>query len=194
MPQGGGGAALVTSRDPTIAFGIAAATFHVEPFETAEAASAFLTMVGRNSTSDSEHASAVSIVEALGGLPLAISQISGFIVQQKLALSDFLPFYERNAAKINKRKLNRGEDEHTLSTVWEVTLAKLPQSSATLQNLLAFFDPDNIHESVLTEGGPHVDDTEFEFLQDEMEYVIKQCWYLEFILMLIVLWMPKNHY
>jgi len=47
---------------------------------------------------------ATDITNALGGLPLALSQIGGFIVQRRLALKDFLALYERNSNKINGKK------------------------------------------------------------------------------------------
>jgi hypothetical protein len=49
-------------------------------------------------------------------------------------------------------------------------LTQLSGISSTLQKLLAFFDPDKIHESVLLEGGEHVENEEFECLKDDMEY------------------------
>lgn len=110
------------------------------------------------------------ITHTLGGLPLAINQISGFIVQQKLALEDFLPLYERNAAKIHARKSGISGYEHTLSTVWEIALSKLTGDVSTFQKLLAFFDPDKIHESVLLEGFmDETEESELFFLTDEME-------------------------
>ena len=38
--------------------------------------------------------------------------------------------------------------------------------------MLAFLNPNKIHESVLYEGGEHINDDEFDFLNDEMEYVL----------------------
>ena len=109
------------------------------------------------------------ITRALGGLPLALNQIGGFISQRKLPLQDFLPLYERNSAKIDSRKTGLGEYEHTLSTVWEMSLSKLSDNPCRLLNLSVFFEPDSIHELVLTEGSKLLDDEEFEFMHDEME-------------------------
>ena len=108
----------------------------------------------------------------LGGLPLAVNQISGFIVQQRLTMEAFLPLYERNSVKIDARKVVRGNYEHTLSTVWELSLGQLSGPSRTLQTILAFLDPDKVHESVLREGGEAIQEGNFEFLGDEMEYVL----------------------
>jgi hypothetical protein len=169
-PGAATGSILITSRDSTAAFGTSAETIHVLPFDENTSVEAFIRLVGRDPSSTSDRHAAREISRALGGLPLAINQISGFIVQQKLALKDFLPLYQKNAAKIDARKLKRGDYGHTLSTVWELSLAQLSGISSTLQKLLAFFDPDKIHECVLLEGGEHIEDEKFGFLRDDMEY------------------------
>ena len=110
-----------------------------------------------------------AITQTLGGLPLALSQIGGFITQRRLPLQDFLPLYERNSAKIDSRKTGISGYEHTLSTVWEMSISKLSGDSYMLLNLLPFFQPDAIDELVLIEGSKLLEDTEFGFLKDEME-------------------------
>ena len=168
-PGASTGSILITSRDSTAAFGTSAETIHVLPFDEETSVEAFLGLIGRDRNSRSDRDAAREISRELGGLPLAINQISGFIVQQKLALKDFLPLYRKNASKIDARKLKRGDYGHTLSTVWELSLAQLSGISSTLQKLLAFFDPDKIHESVLLEGSEHLESEKFEFLRDDME-------------------------
>ena len=168
-PGDAAGSILLTSRDSTAGFGTPAEGCHVRPFDDEMGISALLSLVGRDPKSQLERASGLKIVQALGGLPLAINQISGFIIQQKLLLEDFLPLYEQHAAKIDARKLVRGGYEHNLSTVWELALGQLSGSSSVLQKMLAFFDPDKIHESVLREGIEQVRDSDFKFLGDDME-------------------------
>lgn len=80
-----------------------------------------------------------------------------------------MQLYARSSEKIHLCKLVRGDYEHTLSTVWELALGQLSGPSRTLQILLAFFDPDRVHESVLLEGVEQIDDEDFEFLGDEIE-------------------------
>lgn len=170
-PSGAVGSVLLTSRDSAAWFGAAAESCKVQPFDDVAGVSAFLGLIGREAYTDSERMAAKKIMQTIGGLPLAINQISGFIVQQKLALDAFLPLYERNSVKIDARKVVYGDYEHTLSTVWELSLGQLSGPSRTLQAILAFLDPDKVHESVLREGGESIKESEFEFLADEMEYV-----------------------
>ena len=90
--------------------------------------------------------------------------------QRKIPLSDFLPLYEKHTARIDKKKPAGSDYEHTLSTVWDVSFSKLPGSSIELLNLLAFFNPDGVHEQILIEGSRDGDIKErFPFLGDEME-------------------------
>lgn len=145
--------------------------YHVESFSDEAGVSAFVRLVGRDRLSLQDRNSAMKIVHELGGLPLALNQIGSFFVHQRLALEVFLPIYQRNSAKIDACKSDREDYEHTLSTVWTLSLSQLSGLSCTLQKLLAFFDPDQIHESVLREGGEKNPQGNFEFLGDEMEYV-----------------------
>lgn len=168
-PGDAAGSILVTSRDFTAGFGTSAEDLKVQPFDRETGVSALLSLVHHDPRLESNRASATKIVELLGGLPLAINQISGFIARQKLTLEEFLPLYVRSSGKIHTRKLVRSDYEHTLSTVWELALGRLSGPSRTLQILLAFFDPDRVHESLLLEGAEQIDDEDFEFLGDEIE-------------------------
>ena len=168
-PGNGNGSILVTSRDFSAAFSPATAGFHVQPFDNIAGAATLLTLMDKDGTSLENQNSAKEITRTLGGLPLALNQISGFIIQQRLALKDFLPLYERNAAKINTRKSTLSDYEHSLSTVWHMALIRLSGDAANLQKLVAFLDPDKVHESILTDSSGDESFAEFAFLQDEME-------------------------
>lgn len=168
-PGDAAGSILVTSRDFTAGFGTSAKDCKVQPFDRETGVFAFLSLVGHDPKLESNRTSAAKIVHVLGGLPLAINQISGFVAQHKLTLEDFLPLYSRSSEKIHARKLVRCDYEHTLSTVWELALGQMSGPSRTLQILLAFFDPDGVHESVLLEGAEKINDEDLEFLGDQLE-------------------------
>ena len=168
-PGSGQGSVLVTSRDFSASFSPAAHGFHVQPFEDITGAAALLIFVNKDDTLLENQILAKEIVHTLGGLPLALNQIGGFIVQQRLALKDFLPLYEKNAAKINTRKSRLSDYDHSLSTVWEMALSQLSGNASKLQKLLAFLDLDRIHESVLINGVSDESWDDFAILSDEME-------------------------
>lgn len=128
-----------------------------------------LGLLSSDNADSASHKYAVQIVNMVGGLPLAISQIANFISLRKLPLKDFPALYERNSAQIDARKGRSSRYEHAVSTVWEISLSRLSGPASHLLNLLAFLNPDVIDEKMLTEGASKVEDMDFEFLLDEME-------------------------
>lgn len=159
-------------RDFSAANSVASTGFHVQPFDDATGCKMLLSLVRMDAGVIANQEKALEIVHILGGLPLAIAQIGGFISRRKLPLQDFIPLYEKNAAEIDSRKTVLTDYEHTLSTVWEISLAKFSDNASTLLNLLAFFEPDATHELVLIQGSALLDNEEVGFLSDEMEYVL----------------------
>lgn len=168
-PGNAHGSILITTRNFNAAHSPASAGWQVRPFDDATGSTVLLNLVGLDFTLQRNQEKATAITQTLGGLPLALNQIGGFIAQRKLPLQDFLPLYERNAAKIDTRKTGLSDYEHTISTVWEMSIGDVAGNSHHLLNLLAFFDPDAIHELILLEGSKQIAQAEFEFLKDEME-------------------------
>ena len=166
-PRSDNGSVLITSRDSAIV-GPEIQSMQIQPFTKEVGAAVLLRLLKRQAASSDESREVEEIIQVLGGLPLALNQMAGFMSQQRLSAKDFIPLYQRNSAKIDARKV-KGSNEHTLSTLWEVSLTQLTGSSSTLLKLLAYLDPDQVHESVLIEGGKQLVEGEFEFLWDEME-------------------------
>lgn len=127
-----------------------------------------LKVVGLSDPSPVDTDHALTISRTFGGLPLALTQIGGFIVQRRTPLKDFLTLYNKYSSKIDARKAPGSDYEHTLSTVWDVSFDKLPDESTSLLNLLSYFDPDSISEEILLQGSDGLDES-FSFLADEME-------------------------
>ncbi|KAF1975755.1 hypothetical protein BU23DRAFT_438509, partial [Bimuria novae-zelandiae CBS 107.79] len=121
-PTNGEGSILLTTRDPSAVHSPASHGFQVVPFDDTEGSEVLLHLVGLDSSASPNREKAIAITKALGGLPLALTQISGFIVQRKMPLEGFLPLYKRNASKIDARKTGISDYEHTLSTVWDMSL------------------------------------------------------------------------
>ncbi|KAL8915671.1 MAG: hypothetical protein Q9172_006778 [Xanthocarpia lactea] len=165
------GSVLLTSRNPNVAFDLAKGNFNVEPFDDTEGSQMLLKLSGIEKPSDSNQDSAQAITHTLGGLPLALDQIAGFIQQRRMAFKDFLQLYKGNADKIDARKIGITDYEHTISTVWEMSLNNLEGQPRTLLELLAFLNPDKIDEVFLKEAprAAPAFETEFGFLTDEMD-------------------------
>lgn len=168
-PGNARGSVLITSRDFNAAYSPASSGLQIQPFDDRTGSEALLHRIGLDRFSEPNKKDAEAITHALGGLPLALTQIGGFISQRKIPLRDFLPLYERNAAKIDSRKTGISDYEHTLSTVWAMSLKNLSGPARHLQNLLAFFDSDSVHEIVLIEGSRLLENDDLAFLQDEFE-------------------------
>jgi hypothetical protein len=160
---------LLTTRDANAVHSPASKGFHVQPFDVTAGSEVLLNLVGLDCTSMSNRKKAVEITKALGGLPLALTQIGGFIVQRKLPLRDFLPLYERNASRIDALKTIISDYEHTLSTVWEMSMKSLEGNACILFNMLPYFQPDGIDEIILSRGSKSLHEPSYEFLQDDME-------------------------
>jgi hypothetical protein len=148
-PANSQGSILLTTRDPSAVHSPAFTGFQVLPFDDTTGSEVLLNLLGLDPNSSGNQAKAKAVTEALGGLPLALNQISGFIVQRRLPLQDCLPLYQRNAVKIDARKTGLNSYEHTLSTVWEMSVAKLSGHSRTLLSLLPYFQPERRGNGIL---------------------------------------------
>lgn len=152
-PQGSG-SILITSRDPLAKRMFTGKTSGLDlgPLTQQDSLSLLnhLTAV----SNESEANTAKTISEALGGVPLAISQMAGIIRRQDLTLSEFLELYTDHEEHANlyetKFDANLITYPHSLSTVW--AFEKLKPLARQLLELISFLDPDFIGEDLLIEA------------------------------------------
>ena len=168
IPATDSGSILLTTRDFNKARALADVSIPVKPLDAVTSASMLLNTVGIPSDDETNLKTAEEICVELGGLPLAIAQMGGFIAQRRVPLGKFLPLYRRNAAQIDSRKVSSVDHEHSLSTIWQLVLEQLDPQSKLLQQVLAFLDPDSVSELLLSEGSSYISDNSFQFLQDEL--------------------------
>lgn len=179
-PGGFLGSILITTRDYSAASHPASEGLQVRPFEVQAGTEAFLHMLGSGYEGDKNAELAREITEAVGGLPLALNQVSTYIRSQRTALEEFVPLYKRRQRKIHEKRPEGFDSALTVATVWNIALQKLSGDSATLQKLLAFFEPDGIDEALLQRGAEKMQDedtrsgveftaNELQFLTDEIE-------------------------
>ncbi|KAE8379026.1 tetratricopeptide repeat domain-containing protein [Aspergillus bertholletiae] len=152
-PQGSG-SILVTSRDP-LAKGMFTGRpsgLDLGPLSQHDSL-ALLNHLTAN-FNEPEDDTARKISNALGGFPLAISQMAGIIRRQDLTLSEFFELYtdheEHASLYETKFDTNLVTYSHTLSTVW--AFGKLKPQSRQLLELISFLDPDLIGEDLLMEA------------------------------------------
>lgn len=168
-PAASVGSVLITSRDSTAAFNLAYCGCQVTPFDTDTGSAALLNILGLDTESTSYQEEAKAITSTLGGLPLAVNQIGGFIVQRRIPLGRFLALYERNSASVDAKGTMNMNYNHTLATVWEMALSQLAGSAKVLHMILSLLDPDCIQESLLMDGARYVNDDALGFMVDEIE-------------------------
>ena len=151
-PQGSG-SILITSRDPLSKsmFTRRPLGLDIGPLTPTDSLSLF-----NHLTADAEEPegkTAQQISDALGGIPLAISQMAGIIRRQDLTLSEFYELYtdHEEHASLYKTRFDTSlvPYRHSLSTVWAVD--KLKPQARQLLELIAFLDPDIVSEDLLME-------------------------------------------
>ncbi|EER42224.1 tetratricopeptide repeat domain-containing protein [Histoplasma capsulatum H143] len=152
-PQGSG-SVLVTSRDPLAKriFTRNPSGLDLGPLSQQDSLSLFHHLTTIPNGSDSKTAEQIS--DALGGVPLAISQMAGIIRTQDLTLSEFFELYmdheEHASLYETKFDINLASYRHSLSTVW--AFEKLKPQARHLLELISFLDPDVIGEDLLMEA------------------------------------------
>jgi hypothetical protein len=156
-PTKGVGSVLVTSRDPLAKDGFYPLSVGIDmkPF-TPEEAGTLLQKLSRRENEANGRDSCIRIAAILGGVPLAITQMSGIIRRRHLSLGEFEEYYRDNAKRLHEMRISMGQTSygHTISTVWAVE--QLPKAAAALLKVLSLLDPDRIPEDLLTEGARYV--------------------------------------
>lgn len=156
-PQGNG-SVLITSRDPlakTI-FSMRVSGEDLNPLGASDGASLLLRLTADSDSDEPEDGGtylARSIVDALGGVPLAISQMAGIIRRQELTLREFFDLYKDfdEHAALHETKFDSitKSYSHSIATVWAIE--KLRPESRKLLEALSFFDSDSIKEELIVE-------------------------------------------
>ena len=136
-PPAGGGAVLVTSRNP--AWGATTTPFQVDVLARDEAV-AFLRARTRRDDPAGE------LAAALGDLPLALEQAAAYLEQTRTSLRDYLGLLHDRAAEL----LGLGEPSghpDTVATTWALSLARVQTeapAAVVLLTLCSFLAPDDI--------------------------------------------------
>lgn len=173
-PASNNGSILITTRSPSVASKRATNIMHLQSFTPVVGPGVLYSLTGIKPVNDHDAKAAEELCHLLGGLPLAIAQLSDFIRDRGYSFEEFLPLYQRSSAKIHARAEAQVEYNYTLTTVWEFSMQKLTQDATVLLNLIVFFDPDKIEEELLTNPRADLDFKPLEFIADEFECVVPQ--------------------
>jgi hypothetical protein len=154
-PVNGIGSVLATSRNPIAKEGLyGRKSVDVSPLLDDDAISLLLKLTSHEKDKNSLQLSK-KIVQTLGGLPLAIVQMSAIIRYGHHTLQDFLESYEEDAKKLQETMIPGLTYGQTVASVW--ALEKLPAPAVALLRVLSLLDPDGIPEAILFEGADKVD-------------------------------------
>ena len=112
------------------------------------------------SIADDVRAQATAIVQALGGLPLALDQAGAYIEETGCSLSRYLELYQARRKALHQRRSKHPTDHpEPVATTWSLSFQKVEQANPAAAELLrycAFLSPDAIPEALITEGVHHL--------------------------------------
>lgn len=162
---------IITTRSHSIASRRANNVLALECFGDDVGSRVLYALAGKQPATDDDATSAAEIIRLLGGLPLAMVQVSTFITDRNCLYEEFLTLYKKSAERVLSRSEAPSEYDYSALTTWDMSIEKLSKDARIVQNLLAFFDPDLILEQLILDSKAQLYDDRLQFLFDELEYV-----------------------
>lgn len=137
----------------------------IEPFNSEDGSSLLLKHTPTDITKGEDDSPdlAAEISDLVGGLPLFIATMGGFIKQSKCTLLECIEtFHESSVLFTGRGSSAAWRYEKAPEAVFDIALGKLPPDAHALMNILAFLNPDAIADKLLL--CEHEDDS-LEFLR-----------------------------
>ncbi|KAL2359406.1 hypothetical protein RJZ56_007744 [Blastomyces dermatitidis] len=154
LPYDGNGSVLITSRDPFAKthFRSDGSGIDLDPLSTVEAAT-LLRKLAKGSTEiedEDELVASTEVATQFGGLPLAMTQMAGFIRKRHLSIREYVNLFASDAQYVETRNVSNAEQEYrygyTLATTYN--FRDLKRHAKKLLQSLAFMNPDRIREDI----------------------------------------------
>ena len=178
-PSGAAGSILVTTRNRGFAHRFSTTVDHcLEPVDVETGKQILLSLLPETVVVRSDTL-LESICKELGCLPLALSQMAGFIIESDCSLMTFLEIYreQKNRIKLHTSSASAStlNYRHTVSTVWSVSLNSLESKSAdsaALLDLLSILDPDGVPTKLFRLERHRLDNipSKFSWLGNALDY------------------------
>ncbi|KAI1123776.1 P-loop containing nucleoside triphosphate hydrolase protein [Nemania abortiva] len=142
----------------------------LQPMGSESGSSLFFKVLGRDAKDEDEESTAYQICDWVGGLPLAIVTVAGYLSRSSSSAAEILTNLRRSSLIWANSSIRRppGNYEKSLATVFDLALSHLSPNSIHLLQILAFLSPDGIPEDLLRR--PH-EIPSLAFLNDEDEYL-----------------------
>ena len=128
----------------------------------------------RTGLTPDDHTNSVSksLVEELGGLPLALEQAGGCIKSLRCSLSDYLEQFRTERLKLLENEkatpvsLYESPERLAVHTTWQLNIKHIKESqhgihAIRLMNAYAFFNPSEIEEELVNVGERPIEDKTF---------------------------------
>lgn len=154
----------------------------LDTLDTQAGSDMLLKYLDRDVRSDPERHLAKEISAFVGGLPVAIAQIAGYVGISELTLEELIDVFRQWRRRVGVatdeaddlpaafREASTNYDE-TLDMVWEVTLRELSQDAREVLNILAFLNCERVpHDMLWTLH----DDTSLHFLDPRESFRMKR--------------------
>ncbi|HJQ22932.1 MAG TPA: FxSxx-COOH system tetratricopeptide repeat protein [Blastocatellia bacterium] len=148
IPPGNSGHVIITSRNPN--WKGMANSLSVNPLPLQEATQFLL-----NRTGQQDEATARTLAEELGRLPLALEQASAYMDTSGCAMSRYLKLFKERQGEMLHRGKPSTEYPDTVETTWSLSFQNVERDTpvaAELLRLCAFFAPDDIPLKMLIDG------------------------------------------
>ncbi|KAK4221667.1 hypothetical protein QBC38DRAFT_513436 [Podospora fimiseda] len=149
------GSILITSRDPMAKTLLATDGIDLPPMTNSECARLLQIKVGESGSPEADRA-ALKLVEKLGNVPLAISQIATQIQRKHMTIDEYLNHHAEGSliSELNKVKALPPKEQYsfTVATVWAVEQFSRP--ALGIMRVMAFMDPDGVAENILQQKAP----------------------------------------
>jgi hypothetical protein len=146
-PYDGPGSILITSRNPHSW----STSLELKPWNTSAATGYIFNRTGIE-VSDEEKSAAITIANRLGGLPLALSHVTGIVIHQEITLKKFVQFYgkrEGDEEFLQWSEIDAGPASVdyglNIASVWAFDSLG---PGALLINALSLLDPDGVPENI----------------------------------------------
>jgi tetratricopeptide (TPR) repeat protein/transcriptional regulator with XRE-family HTH domain len=180
LPEDGKGSILVTTRTQILGE-LIKRRFKLGKMKQGEAIhlllhrSRLIDEEGKNTVSEAEWQSAVSLYVLLDGLPLALAQAAAYIEETEITLADYLNLFQKYPNQLLSRGKLSGY-KYTVATTWAVSFQHIEEedpSAADLLRACAFLHPDAIPLKMLQEGSVELNTNLQSILNDQLSF--KQC-------------------
>lgn len=153
-PEGKSGHILVTTRNPNVAaYGLTDDCLYVKPFESDEGRDCINKNASLGGIVVSDLQSAAQLNEELGGLPLAVIQMSALIKVLKITIADFLVRYRDNRKRYHKRRGK--QNDVVVEAIWSLSFTTLEDSTEAklLLGMLCFLSAGSIPQTLFNHWG-----------------------------------------